>query len=513
MKKYLGLICFVIFISTLFAIPISKPIKSVGFKTLSTYTNQEKESGASLAKLYCASCHSFPSPSLLDQATWKNKVLPNMAWRLGIRAEYSSPYKDMDSSEIKLVKASNVYPKIPTISYAQWKKIFNYYILNSPKVPNPVQFSPLIQKRVSQFISQPIFIEEKELPKTTMVKFDTSNSLLYIGDARGEVYALNSQLKLEHKWLLPSAPVDMIFQNDNPEILCIGSVAPTEKKDGILLTLDSSIKFSKLARPVTLENADLNADGNLDLIICEFGNHTGKLVWYDGGDRLKENILLTKPGARKVEIKDLNKDGKLDIIVLMAQAQEGIYYFENIGDNKFKESVLINFPPVYGLSYFELVDFNNDGFLDILLTNGDNWDLSRIKKNFHGIRIFMNNGRNQFTQTFFFPLYGTSKALARDFDEDGDLDIAAISFYDELEKPEQGFVYLKNMGNQFFEASSTPAAANGKWLTMEVGDIDKDGDIDILLGSFIYSISEMMGLINKGVAQFPQLLFLTNIKK
>lgn len=513
MKKLIVLFCFVIFITALFAIPFLTPIKPVVLKTPSTNLNQDKESGAALAKLYCASCHLFPSPSLLDQTTWKNKVLPNMAWRLGISAGYASPYNDMDSSEVRLVKVANIYPNNPIISITQWNKIFDYYISNAPKAPKSIDFLPLIEKRTSQFIAQPIFIEEKELPKTTMIKFDSSHSLLYIGDARGELYALNSRLKLDHKWIFPSAPVDINFQTSNPEVLCIGSVAPTEKKEGVLFTLDSSIKLSKLARPVAMEYADLNADGKLDLIICEFGNHTGKLAWYDGGDRVKENVLLSRPGARKLEIVDLNKDGNLDLIVLMAQSQEGIYYFENLGKNKFKESVLINFPPVYGLSYFELVDFNKDGHLDFLLTNGDNWDLSRVKKNFHGIRIFMNNGSNQFAQTFFFPLYGTSKALARDFDGDGDLDIAAISFYDDLDHPEQGFVYLKNNGNYFFDASTIPAAANGKWLTMETLDIDNDGDSDIVLGSFIYSIAEMIGLINKGVEHFPQLLLLTNIKK
>lgn len=512
MKKFLVLICFVIFITTIFAIPFLVPIKWNVQKTTSAPIS-DNQTGASLAKLYCAGCHLFPSPGLLDQATWKNKVLPNMAWRLGIRAGYASPFKEMDSSEAILVKSLNIYPTTPIISMGQWQKIFNYYISNAPVVPKSIDNVPLIEKRCTQFIAQPIFIEEKELPKTSMIKYDSINALLFVGDARKELYALNSSLKLVHKWILPSAPVDMNFQNSNPNILCVGSIAPSEKKEGVLISLDSNISFSNLARPVAMASADLNADGALDLIIAEFGNHTGKLAWYDGGDHSKENILLTKPGARKVELIDMNKDGKLDLVVLMAQAQEGVYYFENLGNNKFKESVLINFPPVYGLSYFELIDFNKDGYLDILLTNGDNWDLSRIKKNFHGIRIFMNNGRNQFEQTFFFPLFGTSKALARDFDGDGDLDIAAISFYDELDRPEQSFVYLKNTGNSYFEASSTPAAANGKWLTMEAADIDKDGDIDIILGSFIYSVSEMMGLINKGVENFPQLLLLTNIKK
>lgn len=512
MKKIFVLISFIIFITTLFAIPFLAPNKLV-VQSTNAHIIPDNQSGAALAKIYCASCHLFPSPNLLDQATWKNKVLPNMAWRLGIRTGYPSPYKEMDSSEAILVRGLNIYPNSPTISIVQWQKIFNYYVSNAPKLPQSVVDIPLIEKRCSQFIEQPIFIEERELPKTTMIKYDSSQSLLYVGEARSELYALNSRMKLEYKWALPSAPVDIHFKNAFPNVLCIGSVAPSEKKEGVLMSLDSNIRISKLARPVAMESADLNADGKLDLIICEFGNHTGKLAWYDGGDRSKENILLTQPGARKLEIVDLNKDGKLDLVVLMSQAQEGLYYFENRGNSQFKESVLIRFPPVYGSSYFELVDFNKDGHLDILYTNGDNWDLSRIKKNFHGIRIFMNNGKNQFTPSFFFPLYGTSKALARDFDGDGDLDIAAISFYDDLDQPEHGFVYLKNKRDAFFEAASTPAAANGKWLTMEVADIDKDGDLDIVLGSYIYSIAEMMGLINKGVAHFPQLLFLTNIKK
>jgi hypothetical protein len=63
-----------------------------------------------------------------------------------------------------------------------------------------------------------------------------------------------------------------------------------------------------------------------------------------------------------------------------------------------------------------------------------------------------------------------------------------------------------------FTTSSTPDAANGKWLTMEVADIDKDGDADIVLGSFIYTFTEMTQLLLKGIEHFPQLLVLTNNK-
>ena len=144
----------------------------------------------------------------------------------------------------------------------------------------------------------------------------------------------------------------------------------------------------------------------------------------------KEHILLALPGARRVEIRDVNHDKKPDIVVLMAQARESIHIFYNLGKGQFREKLVLQFPPVYGVSYFEFVDFNKDGALDILLTNGDNWDYSAISKNYHGIRLFLNDGKDNFKEAWFYPLYGTSKAVAKDFDGDGDIDIAAISFYD-----------------------------------------------------------------------------------
>ena len=86
-------------------------------------------------------------------------------------------------------------------------------------------------------------------------------------------------------------------------------------------------EFEKLARPVQFAEADLNGDGKKDLIICQFGNHTGKLSWFDGGDPEKEHVLKIQAGARKVEVRDFNGDGKPDIIALMAQAKEELFFF------------------------------------------------------------------------------------------------------------------------------------------------------------------------------------------
>lgn len=175
-------------------------------------------------------------------------------------------------------------------------------------------------------------------------------------------------------------------------------------------------------------------------------------------------------------------------MVLFAQGTETIKVFYNKGKGKFEEKNLVQFPPVYGLSYFELADFDKDGFPDLLVSNGDNADYTPVLKPYHGIRIFLNDGKNKFDESYFYPMPGASKVLARDFDQDGDLDIAAISFFPDFKSaPEKGFIYLQQENNLTFTARTFAQSQLGHWLTMEAGDYDQDGDEDIILGSFTYT--------------------------
>lgn len=474
--------------------------------------------GRALALKYCQNCHLFPEPALLDTKTWVEGVLPNMGWRLGIRKGDDNPYLGLSTEEANNLRQQAIYPETAVLSLEAWEKIVAYYEKEAPTAPLPQPTHAPIAPQMPLFSARYVTLNDKPVPKTTLVKFDERTSLLYVGDAQNELYVADSNFQLKAIWTIESPATDIDFPaNKPPRLLTIGDFNPSDQKTGRLISLDtliSSANIDSLPRPVQFATADLNMDGKEDMVICGFGNHSGKLFWYDDAEtHQKENIISPLPGARKAVVGDFNQDKKPDLMVLMAQAYEQVVIYYNQGKGKFKEKVVLRFPPVYGVSYFELVDFNKDGFQDILLTNGDNWDYSSVSKNYHGVRIYLNDGHDNFKQAWFYPMYGASKAVARDFDNDGDLDIAAISFYADLDQPEQGFVYFSNKGNLTFDAFSTPEAAAGKWLTMEAADLDHDGDTDIVLGSYFHTVGELTQLVFKGTTSFPQLLVLKNEKK
>jgi len=98
----------------------------------------------------------------------------------------------------------------------------------------------------------------------------------------------------------------------------------------------------------------------------------------------------------------------------------------------------------------------------------------------------LNDGTNHFKEAFFYPMYGAYKAVARDFDGDGDLDIAAIAFFPDFEQAApENFVYLENRGAMKFKPFHCPESQAGRWIVMDVGDWDGDGDDDLALGSFV----------------------------
>ena len=273
------------------------------------------------------------------------------------------------------------------------------------------------------------------------------------------------------------------------------SLAPRESAEGYVSQIHPDAEaahsslplLAPLARPTQTLRIDLVGDSTKELLTCSFGYRTGRLsYWERTADRTyEERVLREEGGALQAAGCDTNEDARNDLIVLFAQGDERIVRYENQGDGQFQEAVLLRFPPAYGSTSFELHDFNSDGLTDILYTCGDNADYSPVLKPYHGVYVFLNQGDWTFEQAYFFPMHGAYQAMAHDFDQDGDLDIASIAFFaDYTRAPERSFVYLENQGTLTFIPTTRPIYAQGRWMTMDAGDVDGDEDTDLVLGSY-----------------------------
>ncbi|MEJ7588883.1 MAG: VCBS repeat-containing protein [Ferruginibacter sp.] len=419
--------------------------------------------------------------------------------------------------------------KKPLITVKEWKAILDYY-LNAAPGTLPGQGRPVFKTATHFFTVTKTMVPEGNIPATSFIKIDEGNHWIYAANTFDfSVNIYSTKLKLIARNMIGAAAVDFNFNSSLQEaglrdgvFTNIGIMNPNDRATGTAESfqldkkgnlIERNLLFDSIPRPVQITKADLDNDGRQDYVICGFGNTTGALYWMKSLDsnRFEKKILSPFPGAIRSYVDDFNKDGLPDIMVLMAQSREGIFIYLNKTNGLFETRQLLAFPPVFGSSYFDLVDFNKDGYQDILYTCGDNDDYSSILKYYHGVYIYLNDGKNNFKQKYFFPIHGCYKAMARDFDKDGDLDIAAISFFpDTSNQPQESFVYLEQTSPFIFSPYGITAFDEGRWMTMDAGDLDGDGYDDIVLGSLIPPIPGKVTEWKKSNKQKAAILLLHN---
>ena len=443
-----------------------------------------KTEGEGLAHTYCAACHQFPEPSLLDKKSWQLGVLPQMASRLGVSSPvgYQEPFRNPFMQVLHT-----------TMRDSDFAQIVRFYRDNAPDTLPP-QALPAQPQLDPPFFAVGPFVPK--LPSSgiiTLLEADSVHRRIYVGEAGTNTLRMfDWHRRLLSTMKLGSPPTALLADSNRVLVLESGILNPNDEPKGSLeqftVTGDSlhfdRVLIDSLFRPVHIQPLMLGSAQAF--VICEFGNNRGRLALYRyDGSRFQRQQLAGTPGAIRVEIRDMTGDGAPDIVALFAQGDERIMLFENDGKGGFAEGrVLARFPPVYGSMYFTLTDFNGDAHPDIVYVNGDNFDFSRVLKPYHGVRILENDGKNNFRERYFYPIYGAAQAVVADFDRDGDPDIlVASNFADAARHPERGVVYLENLGNYQFKPYAFTAAAANQWNVMTAADLSGDGRLDVLIGA------------------------------
>lgn len=499
---------------------------------------QEAERGRELAATVCASCHFLPEPDILTRQAW-GTALTYMGLLLGIddtaRFDDAPPYvRNFVNGRKKLLGQDGALPAGPLIDARDFQAIRAWYLESAPEVALPQTGKPPLDWSLPMFRVKESNYESRPAV-TTLVRINPAAHEVIIGDTDKRSLAVlgaDGKLKGTPRAFGPAMmPVDIEFRSDGALVASIGDLYASmrsEDRPGLIARIPGytggpvetgmSVVINRLYRMADMELADLNGDKVEDFIICGFGANFGRLSWFEsqpGGD-FAEHVLIDRPGAVRAQAFDFNDDGFLDIAVLMSHAREGFYILLNDGHNAFTPKTVFETQPAYGHTWFELHDFNADGRMDFMTVNGDNVDSDPYNtlRNYNGVRIFLNEGGLQFHEAYFYPMYGAFGARAADFDNDGDLDIAAVAFYPDYQsdRPES-FVYLQNTGDLRFEAHSTEALNRGRWVTIDAGDIDGDGDADIVLGG----ATVQLGMVNDldrwrdMVLHAPSVLLLENV--
>ena len=288
---------------------------------------------------------------------------------------------------------------------------------------------------------------------------------------------------------------DFDMDGDNDLMVgVLGMLFPNNDKIGSVVILENDgqnnftkhLVVDKIARVSDVRAGDLDNDGDMDLAVAQFGYDDGETRWIEnlGNWKFESHIIQYLSGPINVEILDVDDDNDLDIISLVSQEWEEIYCFVNDGKGNFQPKLLFGSSNQdYGSSGIALSDLDQDGDQDILYTNGDAFDYMPPQgRPWHGVQWLENKGNLEFEFHRLCSFTGATNVRAADIDNDGDLDLFAVSAFNIWDLPTSySIIWLENDGNMQFtkhEISRDPSHL----LTCEPGDFNNDGLVDVITG-------------------------------
>lgn len=476
-----------------FSLPSCSREKPMAKVDKGTQTNRISEHVEGQVKAFCGDCHEVPSPDSFPRNAWSREVdrgfeFYNLSGRndlnVPLKSEVIRWYRSRAPSELT----------IATTKSTEGALIFQAETFG-------------IEDSIAETgIAGLQFVEGEHGPEIfalDMLNGAVSRLSRNSGEWRTETLSsAGNPCRIERTDLDQDDSADYVIAD-------LGSAQPEDHDRGRVLWLcESEGKFkvteiaTGLGRVADVRPADFDADGDLDLIVAEFGwLKTGRILLLenkgnlDGDEFTAEvsnwrlHVLDNRHGTIHVPVLDLDGDGRMDFVALVSQEYEAVDAFINQGGLKFRKIRIWSAPdPSYGSSGIEMVDLDLDGDFDVLYSNGDTLDSFYVKP-YHGVRWFENEGRFPFTPHELVRMPGVSRALPADLDADGDLDVVACGMIpwsriqDAPAKIPDSLAWLENDGECNFLPHPIERSRLGH-LALIVGDVDVDGDVDIVSGSF-----------------------------
>ncbi len=280
-------------------------------------------------------------------------------------------------------------------------------------------------------------------------------------------------------------------------VSCMNIVFPNNDKIGALIALvnDGQQNFTKrillegVERVTDTRAQDMDGDGDLDLVVGQFGYDQGEVRWMKnvGPWEYESQSLLHLSGLINVCVDDFNGDGHPDIAAQFSQQWEEIHLFENDGQGNFNDRIIWGSTNHdFASSGMTAADLNQDGMPDLVFANGDGFGptLKPGPRPWHGIQWLENRGNGAFVYSRIGDLAGAYSPVIRDVDQDGDQDILSVSSFNDWDNPESdSLVWFRNDGNQRF-TKVTLAHEPIQLLSIDFADFDGDGRGEIISGCF-----------------------------
>jgi len=280
-------------------------------------------------------------------------------------------------------------------------------------------------------------------------------------------------------------------------VSCMNIVFPNNEKIGALIALENDghenftqrILLDEVERVTDARAEDMDGDGDLDLVVGQFGYDQGEVRWMQkiGDWKYESHSLLHLSGLINVCVDDFNSDGHPDIAAQFSQQWEEIHLFENDGKGNFTDKIIWGSTNHdFASSGMTEADLNQDGLPDLIFTNGDGFGptLKPGPRPWHGVQWLENKGDGSFVYNRIGDLAGAYSPVVTDVDQDGDLDILSVSAFNDWENPDSdSLVWFRNDRDQGF-TKVTLAYEPIQLLTIDFADFDNDGVGEIISGCF-----------------------------